>query len=99
MFETPQRKKKIRDSNNKGPYAPGFQMPEDEANVVDGTDVVVRNKKAISLLDSDGPDGRQQHLIAATAWCAEVLFIKQGFAQDCAVFCMEFHTGVSVAVQ
>ena len=28
-------------------------MPEDEANVVDGTDVVVRNKKAISLLDSD----------------------------------------------
>jgi hypothetical protein len=53
MFQTPQRKKKIRDSNNKGPYAPGFQMPEDEANVVDGTDVVVRNKKAISLLDSD----------------------------------------------
>ena len=53
MFETPQRKKKIRDSNNKGPYAPGFQMPEDEANVVDGTDVVLRNKKAISLLDSD----------------------------------------------
>ena len=46
-----------------------------------------------------GPDGCQQHLIAATAWCAEVLFIKQGFAQDCAVFCMEFHTGVSVAVQ
>ena len=45
-----------------------------------------------------GPTGAN-NIVAATAWGAEVLFIKQGFVTLCHNFCMEFHSGVSVAAQ
>ena len=45
-----------------------------------------------------GPTGAN-NIVAATAWGAEVLFIEQGFVTLCHIFCMEFHTGVYVAVK